>query len=223
MANSTGPQVDGSNLIHIILLPSQYRRWSIGSDAICGAVPRRTVGDGTTHHYQPAARPRSRSGRQAEPSRERSAARLRSGLVARHGFSLPPAHGPRLGQPYMKMRHFFGNSLASKSTARTSARLKKCTACAPHERTHATKASANETKAASVKAAHGLHPCTDSNSIVIVHASVQMSWRAPAQSTNGCREARRHNRQLLSPTIKHGQVNLSTCDAGVRHPIPRMR
>ena len=102
-------------LIHI-LLPSQYRRWSIGSDAICGAVPRRTVGDGTTYHYQPARR----CGGRALPRRP-----VRSAVSSRHGFSLPPAHGPRLGQPYMKMRHFFGNSLASKSTARTSARLKK--------------------------------------------------------------------------------------------------
>ena len=202
-------------LIHI-LLPSQYRRWSIGSDAICGAVPRRTVGDGTTYHYQPARRCACGSvgvGRRAAPS---------GPVSSRHGFSLPPAHGPRLGQPYMKMRHFFGNSLASKSTARTSARLKKSVPRVRHERTR-DEASANETKAASVKAAHGLHPCTDSNPIVIVHASVQMSWRAPAQCTNGRREARRHNRQLLSPTIEHGQVNLSTCDAGVRHPIPRMR
>ena len=199
-------------LIHI-LLPSQYRRWSIGSDAICGAVPRRTVGDGTTYHYQPARR----CGGRALPRRP-----VRSAVSSRHGFSLPPAHGPRLGQPYMKMRHFFGNSLASKSTARTSARLKKSVPRVRHERTR-DEASANETKAASVKAAHGLHPCTDSNPIVIVHASVQMSWRAPAQCTNGRREARRHDRQLLSPTIEHGQVNLSTCDAGVRHPIPRMR
>ena len=142
-------------------------------------------------------------------------------VSSRHGFSLPPAHGPRLGQPYMKMRHFFGNSLVNRLRA-PPPDSKKSVPRVRHERTR-DEASANETKAASVKAAHGLHPCTDSNPIVIVHASVQMSWRAPAQCTNGRREARRHNRQLLSPTIEHGQVNLSTCDAGVRHPIPRMR
>jgi hypothetical protein len=74
-------------------------------------------------------------------------------------------------------------------------------------------------KAASVQAAHDLHLCKDSDPTVIVHASVQMSWRAPARCTNGRREARRHSRQSLSLMIEHGQINLSTCDEGVRHSV----